>query len=159
MPSSTSCVAAVPGACCRMSSRLGRRSTTTSGFGASTVPRRDYIPPCAIVYECASRENPNLVRVYSGFPIGKDYRGRRRTRLRRRKEGKGTKASLAGGHRGPGAQGESPCSQRGGPGGNRDAARACQGVVSAPLAPMAGRRLQGRETKAEAGWRRSWGGQ
>jgi hypothetical protein len=56
-------VAAVPGACCRMSFRLGRRSTTTSGFGVSTVPGRDYILPCAIVYVYASRGNPNLVRV------------------------------------------------------------------------------------------------
>jgi transposase len=37
--------------------------TTTSGSGASTVPRRDYIPPCAIVYVYASRGNPNLAWV------------------------------------------------------------------------------------------------
>ncbi len=42
-------------------------------------------------------------------------------------------------------------SQRGGPGGDQDAARACQGVVPAPLAPMAKRRLQGREQRQRLG--------
>src|SRR5215208_774823 len=61
-PSSTSCAAAVLGACCRMSFHLGRPSTTTSGFGASTVLGRGYTPLCASDCEYASREILNLVR-------------------------------------------------------------------------------------------------
>src|SRR5215216_1897895 len=62
-PSSTWCVVAALGACCRMNSRLGKRSTTTSESGASTVPGRGYTPPCASVYEYASRGTLNRVRV------------------------------------------------------------------------------------------------
>src|SRR5215211_7828973 len=41
-PSSTSSEVVVLGACCRMSSRLGRPSIITSEFGASTVPGSGY---------------------------------------------------------------------------------------------------------------------
>src|SRR5919112_6261818 len=54
---------AVLGACCRMSFRLGKRSTTTSGLGASTVLGSSCTLPCAIAYEeYVSRGILNRVR-------------------------------------------------------------------------------------------------
>src|SRR5215204_1192756 len=61
-PSSTSCVAAVLGACCRMSFLLGRPSTATSEPGVSTAPGRACTLSCASVCEYASREILNQVQ-------------------------------------------------------------------------------------------------
>src|ERR671920_1037970 len=61
-PSSTWSKVAVLGACCRMSFRLGKRSTTTSGLGASTVLGSSCTLPCAIGYEYVSRGTLNRVR-------------------------------------------------------------------------------------------------
>src|SRR5215216_5200055 len=54
--SSTSCEAAVLGACCHMSFLPGRPSTTTSELGGSTAPGRSCMLTCASVCEYASRE-------------------------------------------------------------------------------------------------------
>ncbi len=67
----------------------------------------------------------------------KTYRSRRRPGLRRGTEGKSTKKSLAGGHRGLEAKSESSCSQRGGPGGGDQAvARWRKGAVPTPFSHL-----------------------
>ena len=74
------------------------------------VPGSSYTLLFVIVCEYVLRGILNQVRAHSGFPVSKDYRSRRRAGLRRRKEGKGAKTALAGGHRRPGAKGKSTCS-------------------------------------------------
>jgi hypothetical protein len=77
-PSSTSCVAAVPGVCCRTSFRLGRPSITTSEFGASTVPGSDYTLCSAPSFASTPQERSSTERGHSGFPVGEDHRRGRR---------------------------------------------------------------------------------
>jgi hypothetical protein len=92
-PSSTSFVVALLGVCCHMSSRLGRPSIITSEFGASMVPGE---AACCLAPSSASapQKRSSTQRGRSGFPVGEDHRGRRRERLRRRKEAKGRKCHL-----------------------------------------------------------------
>src|SRR5215208_7422408 len=97
-------------------------------------------------------KEPSAERGYSGFAVSEDHRRGRRARLRWRQEGQGKKTPLAGRYRGLGAKGESPRGQRGGPGGDQEAARWCQGAVPAPFTPVAGRWLQGpREERQRLG--------
>src|SRR5215212_3193814 len=96
-------------------------------------------------------KEPSAERGYSGFAVSEDHRRGRRARLRWRQEGQGKKTPLAGRYRGLGAKGESPRGQRGGPGGDQEAARWCQGAVPTPFTPVAGRWLQGPRERQRLG--------
>src|SRR5215217_8705162 len=96
-------------------------------------------------------KEPSAERGYSGFAVSEDHRRGRRARLRWRQEGQGKKTPLAGRYRGLGAKGESPRGQRGGPGGDQEAARWCQGAVPTPFTPVAGRWLQGPRERQKLG--------
>jgi hypothetical protein len=83
---------AVLGACCHMSFRLGKPSTTTSELGASMVAGSGCTLPCAIVCEYASREilspvqalwiassvKTTAVGAERGYDGGKKVKGRKR---------------------------------------------------------------------------------
>src|SRR3712207_2107437 len=141
--STTSSEVVVHGACCRMSFHLGNHPPLLQNLALGRYLGAAAHCPAPTVTS-TSQEGPSTECGHCGFPVGKDYRSRRRAGLRRRKEGKGAKTSLAGGHGRPGAKCESARSQHGRPGRDQGAASACQGVAPTPVAPVAGRRLQRR---------------
>lgn len=132
--SSMRCAAARLGACCRTTSRLGRRSTTTSGAGrpkaygaASAMPcwsltasGRDAKPARRPPSSTASRCGPAIKR---GLP-----------RLRRGQEGRRAQTAHPDRRRRPPARGSGPCRQR--PGSRRRkvaAARLASPLVLRPV--------------------------
>src|SRR3712207_2152898 len=96
-------------------------------------------------------------RGHSGFPVGKDDRGRRSaTRVRRGQEGEGPEAPPAGRHAGFGARSAGPRRKHPRPGGYQAPARTRKDRPPAPLPPVDGRGLyrprQGGWVEGALGW-------
>src|SRR3712207_5684713 len=101
--STTSSEVVVHGACCRMSFHLGNHPPLLQNLALGRYLGAAAHCPAPTVTS-TSQEGPSTECGHCGFPVGKDYRSRRRAGLRRRKEGEGAKTSLAGGHGRPGAK-------------------------------------------------------